>query len=402
MLPTGGGSGSQEIFTFTNTAGFPATGAAGVLYLTDSGRAYRWDSSVYVEVGPDNGSTLWSLWLPPAPTGLTANAGNTSVGLSWTAPTVSQQTPISDYRVQYSSDNGTTWTTFADGVTTSTIANVTGLTNGTAYVFRVAAINAIGVGSYTAASSSVTPGFAPSAVAGLQVWLDASDASSLFDAASGGSLVAADGAVARWQDKSGNARHATQATSGSRPLRKTSQQGGKDALLFDGVDDLLRVSYNAAGSSGITIFAVFRRVSASTVYAFSNYEYSPGNGRGLLFGGTTSNAVNASGRPDGTSAFRSASSGNATTSYVVAAAQWNGANLLAYSNGAGQSSTPASAASLQSSDSIVIGATYAADPALIQSFSSIGIGEIIVYDSALSDANRALVENYLLAKWGVS
>jgi hypothetical protein len=34
---------------------------------------------------------------------------------------------------------------------------VTGLTNGTAYTFRVAAINAIGVGAYTAASSSVTP-----------------------------------------------------------------------------------------------------------------------------------------------------------------------------------------------------------------------------------------------------
>ena len=35
---------------------------------------------------------------------------------------------------------------------------MTGLTNGTAYVFRVAAVNAVGTGSYTAASSAVTPG----------------------------------------------------------------------------------------------------------------------------------------------------------------------------------------------------------------------------------------------------
>ena len=28
--------------------------------------------------------------------------------------------------------------------------------------------------------------------------------------------------------------------------------------------------------------------------------------------------------------------------------------------------------------------------------------EIIVYNSALSDANRALVENYLIAKWGIT
>ena len=30
------------------------------------------------------------------------------------------------------------------------------------------------------------------------------------------------------------------------------------------------------------------------------------------------------------------------------------------------------------------------------------ISELIIYNAALSDANRALVENYLLAKWGIS
>jgi hypothetical protein len=72
----------------------------------------------------------------------------------------------------------------------------------------------------------------PASVSGLQLWLDASDASTLYDATSGGSLVAADGAVARWEDKSGNARHATQATAGKRPVRKTSIQNSKDVLRF--------------------------------------------------------------------------------------------------------------------------------------------------------------------------
>lgn len=40
---------------------------------------------------------------------------------------------------------------------TSTTRTVTGLTNGQTVQFRVAAVNAVGVGAYTAASSSVTP-----------------------------------------------------------------------------------------------------------------------------------------------------------------------------------------------------------------------------------------------------
>ena len=48
-----GGSGATEIVEAATTAGFPATGSAGVLYVSrDYSRVYRWDSSgVYVELG---------------------------------------------------------------------------------------------------------------------------------------------------------------------------------------------------------------------------------------------------------------------------------------------------------------------------------------------------------------
>ena len=102
--------------------------------------------------------TRWNLFLPSAPTNLSVTAGNGQASLSWTAPTgVIAQAPITDYAVQLSSNSGSTWTTFADAVSSATSATVTGLTNGTAYVFRVAAANAVGTGTYTAASSSVTP-----------------------------------------------------------------------------------------------------------------------------------------------------------------------------------------------------------------------------------------------------
>lgn len=75
------------------------------------------------------------------------------------------------------------------------------------------------------------------AYAATSLWLDASDSATLYDATTGGSLVAANGQVARWEDKSGNGRHFTQSTAGYRPVRKTAIRNSKDVLLFDGLDD---------------------------------------------------------------------------------------------------------------------------------------------------------------------
>ena len=140
---------------------------------------------------------------------------------------------------------------------------VTGLTNNISYKFRVAAVNLTGSSDYSIASSSVIPLASPTTIPGLQLWLDASDASTLYDATSGGSLVAADGGVARWEDKSGNARHATQGTSGSRPLRKTAVQGGRDVLRFDGSNDSLSIpsstaTFNFMHNGDNTLFIVYR------------------------------------------------------------------------------------------------------------------------------------------------
>jgi hypothetical protein len=162
-LGGGNGGGSANIVEAATAAGFPATGASGTLYhATDVRRIYFWDSTngVYVEAGPSGGSTdsaLRALFVPPAPTSVTATAGNTQTALSWTAPTVLSQAPITDYTVQYSSNSGSSWTTFARSASTATSATVGSLTNGTAYTFRVAGVNAAGTGAYSTASSAVTP-----------------------------------------------------------------------------------------------------------------------------------------------------------------------------------------------------------------------------------------------------
>lgn len=74
---------------------------------------------------------------------------------------------ITDYLVQISGDAGKTWATVADGVSTATSATVTGLTNGTSYIFRVAAVNAAGTGMSFARTAALTPRTLPQAPGGV-------------------------------------------------------------------------------------------------------------------------------------------------------------------------------------------------------------------------------------------
>jgi hypothetical protein len=62
-----------------------------------------------------------------------------------------------DYAIQYSSNNGSTWTTFTHETLTATAIDVTGLTGGTSYIFRVAAKNSAGQGNWSSSSSPYTP-----------------------------------------------------------------------------------------------------------------------------------------------------------------------------------------------------------------------------------------------------
>lgn len=86
---------------------------------------------------------------PGAPTGVTATAGNAQATVSWTAPASSGGAAITGYRITASTGQTAT----VGNVLTGTI---TGLTNGVAVTFTVAAFNGV-YGPESAASASVTP-----------------------------------------------------------------------------------------------------------------------------------------------------------------------------------------------------------------------------------------------------
>jgi Fibronectin type III domain len=94
---------------------------------------------------------------PPAPTILGGTPGIQQVSLTWQEPTTNDV--ITKYDVQYSIDGGQTWTAGAPttGQPAPTSTEVDGLTDGTAYVFEVAAEDASSQGPWSSASESLTP-----------------------------------------------------------------------------------------------------------------------------------------------------------------------------------------------------------------------------------------------------
>jgi len=93
--------------------------------------------------------------VPGVPTDLTGSLGEAAVTLSWTAPEDDGGAAVIDYVVQYSLDDGLTWTTVVDGSGNGTSTTVSGLTVGVAHRFSVAASNEAGTG--TTATVDLTP-----------------------------------------------------------------------------------------------------------------------------------------------------------------------------------------------------------------------------------------------------
>ena len=85
--------------------------------------------------------------VPAAPTGLTATAGAGAVTLSWTAPTGAGAVGRYEYQQKTATGAYGAWTPIPGSGPSTTSHTVTGLTGGTAYVFRVRAVNSTGNGA---------------------------------------------------------------------------------------------------------------------------------------------------------------------------------------------------------------------------------------------------------------
>ena len=120
-------------------------------------RVAGWNNSVSPQIATTDWSTNASgiPGVASAPTSLTVSSGRTGMSVSWTAPSSNGGSAITDYVVQYTTSAGGSYTTFSDGTSTTASATITGLTAGSTYYVRVAAVTSLSTGTYSSESSGV-------------------------------------------------------------------------------------------------------------------------------------------------------------------------------------------------------------------------------------------------------
>ena len=143
----------------TLRAGASSSWAISAAGATTHASYLRWSSGPSWSGGDKVGLSLTgpTTTKPAKPTGLAAVAGDEEVALSWTNPNDSS---ITGYQYQQKAGAAawdTTWTDIPGSGATTTSHTVTGLTNGTAYQFRIRAVNAAGNGPQSDPTTAVTP-----------------------------------------------------------------------------------------------------------------------------------------------------------------------------------------------------------------------------------------------------
>ena len=139
------------------------TGTSKVMTGLTNGTAYQFSVLALNSVGNSNSSALSNAvtphapaaTVPGAPTTVAATGGNAQATVSWHAPASTGGSAITGYKI--TPFVGATAKPVVTSSGTGLSKVVTGLTNGTTYTFKVAAVNGVGTGALSSASNAVTP-----------------------------------------------------------------------------------------------------------------------------------------------------------------------------------------------------------------------------------------------------
>ena len=265
-----------------------------------------------------------------------------------------------------------------------------GFTSSTGGSYSVHQVNGLTIAALQTAAPPPA-GFSPASVASLAAWYDASTSANL-------SLFGS--SVAALSDKSGKANNLAQPASSREPTYTATGINGLGSIVFAGAQYLL--SANTAFSTNLfnesTVFAVANQTNTvdSSILWSGAYLADPRWNLRLSETGVShfdannkeSGRLAAADKPTGAALWTASGSFGKHAQFL----RKNG-NLLASDAGP--------TASASGSYPLALGETVSAQGGTASYPFSGQIGEVVVYNRALSSAESAEVEGYLACKWGL-
>lgn len=215
--------------------------------------------------------------------------------------------------------------------------------------------------------------FSPADVSGLTIWLVADD------------IAGADGsAVSSWSAHSPTTISASQGTVAAQPSLQTSEVNGHNAVLGDGVNDLMTLSASVSSTASWTVFVVQKRsASGSLAYALATSAITPPYSP-IEYGSLSRLYV--SSRTDQKYATIP------SHAWHVITGQDASGTLNAWVDGAAQSLTAAAATGSNDFDRLFARSTF--------EFSAVYVAELIFYNRTVTSTERSNVEAYMKTKYG--
>jgi hypothetical protein len=237
--------------------------------------------------------------------------------------------------------------------------------------------------------SSPTSSFVPTNIANLALWLDAADATTItLDGSSN---------VEQWNDKSGNARHATQAATLSRPGYAADAVNGLSSLAYTDGKFLVTPAFDVASNPGWTILTAHRITGTAAtrrLYSWNSFI--------RMLGLVSSDRIVVDFHPtvDGNGRFLTASADMASTAWRYSAHRLSTSARDYVFGRPGTELTETSgilpAAYSATSSTFSVGRDVPNNLSFNGSY-----GEVIVYNRPLTSGERAQVLAYLAAKWKI-
>lgn len=240
-------------------------------------------------------------------------------------------------------------------------------------------------------------GFNPRSLSGLAVWLDASDASTLFQNSNATTAASAtNDPIGCWANKAGPT-NAIQSTNLNRPQYKPASQNGRGTIYLDGVNGFLTLAYDLP--SPFTLISA-QKIEAATGAAFAligNLQNS-GNFDGLLhIHSTSSNTTTVATRIRTGAIAYSTSETTLGTAWSTWVTTITGSTFRARVNRVQLSDGPAQTYTLRDT-TISIGRSRTADATFVR---AVSFAEILLYTRVLSATEITTAENYLKTKWNL-